>query len=203
MTLLLLIRHGMTDAVGRRLSGRLPGVSLNAEGCAQAERLGARLASVPLHAIYCSPLERAQETARVIAASHALDARVRPSLTDIDFGAWSGKALSELHGEPEWTAFNTQRGSCRPPGGEHIAEVQARMVTELVQLGAQHPGQTIAVVGHADPLRVAIAFLCGAPLDSSQRLELAPGSLSVLRLQVGDAVLLRLNDTGADLPELR
>jgi broad specificity phosphatase PhoE len=47
-TIALLIRHGHTEAIGRRLAGRLPGVSLSATGRAQATALAARLASTPL-----------------------------------------------------------------------------------------------------------------------------------------------------------
>ena len=43
MTTLLLVRHGHTDAAGKRLTGRAPGVHLNELGRRQAERLVERL----------------------------------------------------------------------------------------------------------------------------------------------------------------
>ena len=43
MATFLLIRHGLTDDVGLRLSGRAPGIHLNAEGREQAAALAAAL----------------------------------------------------------------------------------------------------------------------------------------------------------------
>ena len=58
MTLVLLVRHGLTAATGTVLSGRTPGIPLDDRGRDQAAALAARLASVPLDAIVSSPLER-------------------------------------------------------------------------------------------------------------------------------------------------
>ena len=52
MTTVLLIRHGMTDAVGQRIVGWLPGVGLNVEGLRQVARLRDELQGVKLDAIY-------------------------------------------------------------------------------------------------------------------------------------------------------
>lgn len=67
MNEVLLIRHGLTDAVGRAMMGRSPGVHLNGVGHAQAERLAERLRGTALAAIVSSPLERTRETAAPIA----------------------------------------------------------------------------------------------------------------------------------------
>src|SRR5439155_11273632 len=72
MTRLLLIRHGLTDAVGHHLAGIAPGTHLNDVGLAQVAALVARLHDVPLTAIVSSPLERTRETAEPIANDHAL-----------------------------------------------------------------------------------------------------------------------------------
>ena len=56
--MVLLIRHALTDATGKRLSGQAPGIHLSDQGREQAKRLAERLAPIPLAAIYSSPLER-------------------------------------------------------------------------------------------------------------------------------------------------
>ena len=43
VTTFLLIRHGSTDLVGKALAGRMPGVSLDANGRNQAQQLANRL----------------------------------------------------------------------------------------------------------------------------------------------------------------
>jgi probable phosphomutase (TIGR03848 family) len=197
MTILLLVRHGSTTAVGRRLVGRLPGVELSPEGRSEATSLGARLASLPLSAIYCSPLERARATAAEIASPHGLSVTVRDGLTDIDFGEWSGMTFSELDQAPRWRAFNAQRSVTRPPGGEHIAEVQTRMVREVERIQHDHPTETVALVGHADPLKALLGYYMGVPIDLLQRVEIAPASLSVLKLTSESISIVLLNDTGS------
>jgi probable phosphoglycerate mutase len=193
--LAILIRHGTTDAVGQRLVGRLPGISLNDTGRAQARRLARRLAEQPLRAIYSSPLERAVETAREVALPHDLPLVLRPALTDFDFGEWSGKTLDELKLDRRFQLFNQHRAGTRAPGGEHIAEVQARMVAELDELGRTHSNDMIAVVSHADPLRSLIGFFLGTPVDLLRRIEISPGSMAALSLTEYDARLLFTNHT--------
>jgi broad specificity phosphatase PhoE len=63
VTLVLLVRHGLTAPTGTVLSGWTPGIPLDDRGRAQAAALAARLAPVPLDAIITSPLERCRQTA--------------------------------------------------------------------------------------------------------------------------------------------
>jgi broad specificity phosphatase PhoE len=195
MTQLLLLRHGTTAAVGQRLVGRLPGIELSARGATETRALGARLARQPITAVYSSPLERAVATACAVAEPHGVPVQSRPDLTDVDFGEWTGLGFGELDTIAAWQAFNSRRSLTRPPGGEHVLEVQLRMVRELQRIVLGHPAGTVAVVSHADPLRAAIAYHLGMPLDFILRLEIAPASLSVLSLSPDGAGLLSLNDT--------
>src|SRR5436190_881152 len=121
MTTVLLIRHGTTDDVGRRLAGRTPGRHLNEQGLREARELTLRLAETPIAAVYSSPLERAQETAAPLAAMHALPVVTRDDLTELDFGRWTAMEIGSLEGEPDWLAFNTARSDTRIPGGEMMA----------------------------------------------------------------------------------
>src|SRR5215469_12118484 len=70
MTLVLIVRHGLTSSTGKALTGWLPGISLDDRGQAQAAALAARLARVLLAAIVSSPLERCVQTASIIAAGN-------------------------------------------------------------------------------------------------------------------------------------
>ena len=188
MTVLCLVRHGTTDAVGNSLSGRMTGVPLNREGAEQAARLGSFFASAPLAAVYSSPLERALQTASAIALSHGLPVQERADLTDIDFGEWTGKSLNELRDDVTFRRFNQQRALGCPPKGEPASEVQARMVRASFEIARLHPRSSVVVVGHADPVRAALAFFLGMSLDLAQRLEISPGSIS--RLELDDDVRL-------------
>ena len=196
MTRFLLIRHALTDAVGQHLSGRAPGVLLNAQGQAQAQKLAARLAALPLAAIYSSPLERAVQTAAAVAEPHQLPVISCADFLEIDYGKWTNCTFQELEGQPEFQRFNTFRSSTRIPGGELMREAQARILSGLEKLAARHPQATVAVVSHADVLKAAVAHYVGIPLDMFQRLEISPASVSIVELFAETARLLRLNDTG-------
>jgi broad specificity phosphatase PhoE len=197
MTTLLLIRHGMTDAVGRQLTGRLPGVQLNEQGKREVEALAKRLESMPLSAVYSSPMERTLQTARAIASPHRLEVVERAALIESDFGDWSGRLLVDLDRDEGWRRFNGHRSGSPPPGGEHMTTVQARMAEELVRIRDAHDDQTVAVVSHGDPLRAALCLFMGISIDLMQRIELTTASLSVLRLTRDSVTVLRLNDTGS------
>jgi len=202
MTVLLLIRHAETDAVGNRITGWLPGVSLTARGQQQAIRLGERLSGVPLRAVYASPLERAIHTAESAARPHNLQVRISEAVGEVRMGEWSGLSYRELDERPEWRRFNQVRSMTRIPGGELMVETQARMVGELDRLRAAHPDEVFAVVSHGDVIKAAIAYFAGMPLDFLWRFEIDPASVSVIAFEGDTPRILRLNDSEElrDLP---
>ena len=196
MTKILLIRHATTDSVGKRLSGRTPGVHLNSEGQAQAQKLALRLAGLPIAAIYSSPLERALETAGPLAENHNLQTIINKDFLEIDFGKWTNRTFIELQNEPQFKLFNQFRSGTRIPDGELMLEAQARIVSGLQKLCAQYPQKTIAVVSHSDLIKAAVAYYAGIHLDMFQRLEISPASVSIIQIFEETAQILLVNDTG-------
>jgi broad specificity phosphatase PhoE len=120
------------------------------------------------------------ETAAAIAAPHELVPQIRPSLGECRFGGWEGLTFEELDKDPEWHRFNTNRSLVRPPSGETMGETQVRIVDELAALRQRHENQTVAVVSHCDPLRSAVAYYLGIPLNLMLRFEISPGSVSIV-----------------------
>jgi len=196
MTRLLLIRHATTDMVGKRIAGRLAGVHLNEEGYAQTKQLTERLNGVAIHAIYSSPLERALETAAPIAQQHRLHVSESAELIELDFGEWTGADIEALKSDPQFRLFNTFRSSTKIPQGEWMSAGQARMVSCLQQLCAIHPDQTIAVVGHSDLIKAAIAHYAGISLDLFYRIEISPASVSIVDVFPETARITLLNHLG-------
>jgi probable phosphomutase (TIGR03848 family) len=197
MTKFLLIRHALTDASGQRLTGRAPGVRLNAQGQRQAQALAVRLANLPIAAVYSSPLERTLETAEAIARLLGTDAIPCEDLREIEFGEWTNASFEALADQLSFQRFNTFR-SCAPiPGGEYMLQAQTRMIVGLDKLRAQHPQQNIVVVSHGDMIKAAVAYYAGIPLDLFQRIEISPASISVVELGNDSVRLLEVNDTGS------
>ncbi len=201
MSLFLLIRHGNTDMVGRVLAGRMPGVHLNDEGRSQVRELVDCLATFPISCICSSPLERALETAGPIAESKDLTIEIRHGLNEVDVGEWTGLDFVRLEPVEMWRRFNLFRTGTRIPGGEHIFEVQARMVAEVESLRKQFPDGTIALVSHADPIKTIIAHYAGIKLDSWDRISVDTGSVSLLKVEERRSCLHCLNHRGKLLPE--
>ena len=193
---LLLIRHALTDSVGKRLSGRLPGVPLNAIGREQAQKLAARLTHLPLSAIYSSPLERAVETAEPVAQSHQLQPIISEDFLELNFGDWTNATFEELQGQTQFQHFNTFRSNTRIPGGEMMLEAQTRIIAGIEKLYQQHSQQTIAIVSHSDLIKAALAYYAGIHLDMFQRIEISPASVSVIQIFAETAKILVINDTG-------
>jgi probable phosphoglycerate mutase len=201
VTRVLLVRHATNDSVGRWLAGWTPGVRLNDEGRAQAERLAARLAREPLRAVYASPLERAQDTARPIAVAHGLPVVACQELGELRLGEWTGKTFAELEGDERWRRFNAYRAGTRAPGGEHMLEVQARVVGWLEAARERHPAEAIAAVSHADVIKAALFHYGGVSLEHVHRWEISPASVTTLDLDAWGARLVSVNDTRGASPE--
>src|SRR4029077_21057833 len=102
MTTVLLVRHGHTDAAGKRLTGWSPGVHLNETGREQAERLVERLDGIRVDAIYSSPLERCRETAAPLARPRRLRVNVRRRLIETGYGEWTGRSIAQLRKTKLW-----------------------------------------------------------------------------------------------------
>jgi probable phosphoglycerate mutase len=195
-TTLLLIRHGENEWTRtRKLAGRMPGVHLNKQGKRQAKALGKRLATVKLEAIYASPLERTLETAQIIAAHHSLEIKTRPGLLEVDYGEWTGQKIKKIAQEPAWQVAHFYPSGAELPGGETMYGMQTRFVQELNTLVAQHPGQTIAVVGHGDPIKAAVAHYLGIPFDLFQRLVISTASITTITFTPLGPRIMMVNDT--------
>ena len=197
MATLVLVRHATTAATGKRLGGWTPGVHLDAPGVAQAEATAGRLADQPVTAVYASPLERTQETAASVAEPHGLEVRTRRGLGEVDYGDWTNKPLGQLRRRKAWEIVQRTPSRMQFPGGESIRAAQARVVDETEALAAEHAGETIVCVSHADVIKAVVAHHLGMPLDAFQRLVIAPASVTVLHLpDGGHPLLVRFNDTG-------
>lgn len=197
MTTLVLVRHATTEATGRRLGGWTPGVHLDAPGVAQAEATAERLAELDVAAVYASPLERTQQTARIVARPHGLRVRTRKALGEVDYGEWTDRPLAQLRRRKAWAVVQATPSRMTFPGGESIRAAQARAVDATETLAAEHAGETVVAVSHADVIKAVVAHHLAMPLDAFQRLAISPASVTVLYLPAtGHPMLLRYNDTG-------
>ena len=141
-------------------------------------------------------MQRAVETAAPIAAALGLAVRIDAAVVELDCGEWTGMSFEALRERPEWQRWNRFRSSAAIPGGESMLAAQARTVAALERLHAEHGGQggaEVVVVSHADIIKAALLHVLGAPLDHMGRLEVGPGSRSVVSWHDETARVLAAN----------
>lgn len=189
------MRHGAFDGLDKLLSGRIPGVGLNASGRAQIRHLAERLSDRRVAALYTSPLQRAHDSAALLSQALSVAIHVETDLREVDFGAWTDQRPEDLAGDANWHAFNEHRATTRIPGGELMLEVQARAIACLLRLAGQHRDQTVVAVSHADVIRAVVAACLGGSLDTTLRLTVEPASVTELCLGDHPPRIIRVNDT--------
>jgi probable phosphoglycerate mutase len=194
MPILLLIRHGDNDFLAKnKMPGRIPGIHLNGRGHEQAAELAQTLSQLPIKAIYSSPLERAVETAEPLAQSLGLGIQLRPDLTDTDVGEWTGRSWKALGRTRLWKVVQATPSQFQFPGGETFIQAQERVTRALDAIASAHADELIAVVFHADPIKLAVAHYLGLSLDNFQRLTAHTGSVTILKIDGSTVILLALN----------
>jgi probable phosphoglycerate mutase len=196
----LLVRHGQsTFNVEGRLPSQLPNVPLTDEGRRQAHQAAVALAGLNLSAIVSSPLERARETAEIIARGWGLPVRDEPRLMDTEMGRWAGRKISEVSkDDPGWLKF-VEKPTQPPEGIEGFEQVRQRVVAAIEALRADPTaGDDVVVVAHADVIKLIIAHYTGVPLDGARFIVVGNASISALAFTEGyQPTLMAVNWTMA------
>ncbi len=197
-TRLLLLRHGQTElSVERRYSGH-GDPELTPLGHAQAAGAAARLARVPdVAAVLTSPLQRARQTAALVAQATGAPLHVRERLIETDFGAWEGLTFAEARArDPQLHAEWLGSEEVAPPGGESFATVGRRIEAERAELVKEYPGTTLVLVTHVTPIKMLLRdALQGGP-GVLYRLHLDLAALSIVDFYPDGGASVRLvNDT--------
>jgi probable phosphomutase (TIGR03848 family) len=208
VTLVLLVRHGLTASTGTALTGWTPGIPLDDRGQAQAATLAARLAPVRMDAIITSPLDRCRQTAEIIAAAQQEPVpavKEEERIGECRYGDWTGQPLRRLAKEPLWRVVQAHPSAVRFPGedGESMLGMQARAVEAVRDWNSRLDRNAIYLMcSHGDVIKAILADSLGMHLDMSQRIQVDPCSLSVIRYTPLRPFVLRMNDTGADVAGL-
>jgi probable phosphoglycerate mutase len=116
---------------------------------------------------------------------------------EVRYGEWEGGDLKDLSQHKLWPGVQFYPSGTRFPGGETLGEVQMRAVTTLNELCAHSPNQMIAVVSHADLIRLVSAYYIGMHIDLFQRLVINTASVTVFAFEKMGPRLLAFNDTGS------
>ena len=205
----ILLRHGRsTSNTAGILAGRAEGVDLDDKGREQALGLIDRIGELPIRALICSPMQRCRRTLEPLAEALSLQPVIEDRLAEVDYGEWTGRKLGDLASEPLWRVVQAHPSAAVFPGGEGLAQVQARAVSAVrehdrrlgLEYGGEQGGDALWVAcTHGDVIKSVIADAYGMHLDSFQRVNADPASVSVIRYTQLRPFVVHVNHTGARL----
>lgn len=206
---LVLIRHGHSEAnAAGILSGRLPNVHLTQKGKDQALQLAQRLGSFPISSLRISPMERCFETISPWVTEYVTPKKVQfqpiidENLSEVDYGAWSGKKLSVLSKNKLWKVVQESPSRMYFPNGEGIAAMQSRAMNSVHAAVSSKSKGAAVLVSHGDVIKSIMASALGMHLDEFQRIVIDPASISIVDYSSIKPRVLLLNDTKSTVTDL-
>lgn len=157
-TIIFLVRHGETiDNALQIMQGQTQGC-LNDRGREQAQQVAQRLADEPIDAIIASDLQRAIQTAEIIAEPHGLSVKTTPLLRERDWGSFTGRFIPDLKGEV-W-----------PNDIESEPALLQRAADFLQYMTATYPAKRVVAVGHGIMNKAILAVYAGCTMREVQRM---------------------------------
>lgn len=186
-TTIVLVRHGETDwNRERRFQGHAD-VPLNDEGRAQVHALAGRLAGESFAAAYTSPLQRAAESAEILAAALCVGVYPSEALREVDVGSWSGLTVAEVEARyPEGFARWVDWRCAGWDDGEPYEDFSRRVLGGLREIAVRHSGEAVLAVTHGGPIRAALAVAQGLSLDAVRGQAALLENCATVRIAVRD-----------------
>ena len=181
-----LIRHALVDENARAILYGVMDVALcETTLLAQEPMYGALARRLPRPAAWkVTPLSRTRRTAQAIFAAGYPEPEltVEPALIEQSLGEWQGLPHEELPPKLVLTKhpFWPLAGDEKPPGGESMVEVIARVAAALERLTGEHQGEDVVIVSHGGTIRAAVAHCLGVHPDSALHLSINNLSLTCL-----------------------
>ncbi|MGN9789323.1 histidine phosphatase family protein [Nonomuraea sp. ZG12] len=161
---LLCLRHAESENVIAGAAGALPLASLTAKGRLQAGEAAKRLINEGITRIYASTAVRARQTAEILARTLRVDVVPMQDLVEVGVGRSEGAIDPAIRAR---TAAVLRSWIVDGDLGEAVVDgedghaVTARIVAALTSIAAEHPGETVAVIGHVASLTTGLSALCG------------------------------------------
>ena len=191
-TKLIFVRHGESTAnLSRTFANRGEGWPLTVAGRAQAHALAARLTSEGVTRLLSSPLERARQTAEILAELFRLPVEVREELREFDVGRWEGTSADEGWAEYESVTAGWLRGESdlAVGGGESLAATIARFAPLAHELRKPGRDKTILCIGHGGLYRAVLpGFFANLSYEVASGLEFPNGGMVVGEVRNGIAL---------------
>lgn len=185
--MLIMLRHGRTQANAKGLlQGRID-PDLDDLGQRQAAAAAAWIGSVDR--VIASPLARAQQTAAAFGVAVETDER----FIELDYGDWEGVPVRDVPADT-WASWRSDL-DFRPPGGETLNELGARVRDGLTDLAARAADETVVVVSHVSPIKASVAWALGVDDAATWRTMLGQAAVCRIRIAGPTPTLIEFNST--------
>jgi broad specificity phosphatase PhoE len=198
--MIVLLRHGRTEANARGLLLGRADPSLDDVGRGQARAAAAVLAeTASVGRIVSSPLARCRATAEIVAEVVGVPVEVDERWVELDYGELDGTPVAEVP-VSTWAAWQGDV-DWAPPGGESHAELGKRVRAACDELAAgpagagRDDGGDVVVVSHVSPIKAAVAWALAVGDEVAWHLFLAPGSITRIAPRGARHSLQSFNET--------
>ena len=199
--MIIFLRHGQAENNTKRiLAGRTEGVPLTKIGIEQAEQIGKYLKPIDISAIYSSPIERANNTAKIVAESNSIDYKLDERLTELDMGKFTRMPYDEIfakHGNV-FLKFYSDDPIISEHNVETFPHVQKRVMDMLDYTIKKHDQENVLLVTHMDPIKSVIAKVMYLKPLSLFELIIANCSLTIIKHHDEKLSLSAINAMDAD-----
>lgn len=170
----------------------IPLSDIGREQCGILSRL---FANIPIDNVYASPLQRAQESARLIFPQHSDSIQVDQSLIEISYGDYEGFRIAEYK-ESESDVIGqwiTAPSELSFPGGGNIRQHAQNAYLGLFELAQKNSNKKIACVSHRTTIRLIVAKTMGLDLNNFRLIPCSNCSITELTFEDGKFMLLSVN----------
>jgi broad specificity phosphatase PhoE len=183
--MIYLVRHGQTDWNKKKIiQGWVNNVSLNDLGRKQAYALANSFRKKHLSYIISSPIERAFQTAQIIAHQKNIRVFTDNHFKEIDYGVWSGKTGHEIKKlyPDEWEKFVENPEEFRFKKGESIKDFYSRVSEGIENLKKE---DDILIVTHVNTIRMIFAHILNMPIKNAYSLHIENCGVSGIKYRNG------------------
>ena len=135
--------------------------------------LAKALSEFDIDAIYSSDLQRAYDTAKIVAKERRIAVKKEPGIKERCYGAWEGLHFDRIRKEfPSiYKIWMDRPQRAKIPRAEALKALQKRAISAVNKILARHKGKTVLVVAHGGTNRTILFNYLGIPLDNFWRVK--------------------------------
>jgi len=199
--MIIFLRHGQAENNTKRiLAGRTEGVPLTNTGVEQAERIAKYLKHMDISAIYSSPIERASNTAKIVADYNSLNYKLDDRLIEIEMGKFTRMNYDDMFAKygNVFLKFYENDPIIAKCEVETFAEVQKRVIDMVEYIVKKHKNQNVVLVTHMDPIKSMLSTIMDLKPKTLFELIIANASLTIIKEQDEKFYLSAINAMSAE-----